>query len=552
MSDFPSCAGQSSPAFQHSPNNQQDQSVLESTIRAPSQTKQTNEFDVSPNMQQAASFSDSTVYWENPSCNRFPSRGHVQHLATSAGTPDNLFFDLFHYSTLQQQYPQGLLSPAATHAASSDHLSTDLTTEDLDYLNSAESCNRQITTANNVNLSKSKPNTSRIRHNSTCSVQALSDTRSSQSPLQLSNDQCGLLSTHVPTHVADHLGEDRYHGLDFETALLLNGMFALSARFSGWDDTWTDGPTERGVHSSHLYDLTLGPTFQAWLGVGWCCRMAYSLSLHQVDRDPPEDGNGTELTWLEREEKRRAWWAIFQMDTFASVIASKPFNLDSLRMDVMLPGCENQDAYAWFLVANNLLRSANQEFDKQERSNHDLEILESALYCFALSLPPKFHICAANMVFEDRNYAEKNWALCTMVLLQSAHIFVSVSLELEKISVQSHRNQYELPGSSSACASFDSNHIYDTLGEICGQYINEHLRGLRLWPPDFMSLASPLVTGGLIGPAAVYATQRPYSHGSNDNDVLHSLQCQITKFALRRFAQYWTLGASMQGIRPPE
>ncbi len=273
------------------------------------------------------------------------------------------------------------------------------------------------------------------------------------------------------------VAEARYQDLDSETALLLNAMFALSARFSLWEDIWSSGPRERGEQfakraktlQDHIserqeqptlrvlqgrilttyYELTLGPSFQAWLATGLCCRMAYGLSLHEVDRKPANDKGGGEVTWLEKEEKRRAWWAIVQMDSFASVIAARPFNIDSRRMDVMLPvgddewfsnrqtrsvclptkgppeswrilqGSENQDLYAWFLVSNDLIRAAHQEFEKRERSTHDLMVLQSALHCFALALPTSFSMSPANMAFDDENYAKKNWAICTVVLLQA-------------------------------------------------------------------------------------------------------------------------------------
>jgi Fungal specific transcription factor domain len=179
--------------------------------------------------------------------------------------------------------------------------------------------------------------------------------------------------------------------------------------------------------------------------------MAYSLSLHEIDRDRTrtnEDVENASRVWVEQEEKRRAWWAIFQMDNFASVIASRPFNIDSHRMNVLLPvsddawfnclqtpsaplsskgpseiwkslqGCENQDPYAWFIVCNDLLRAAQQEFDKLDRSIHDLKVLQSALHCLALSLSVSFRLSGMNMIFNDRTFAEKNWTMCTLVLLQ--------------------------------------------------------------------------------------------------------------------------------------
>jgi hypothetical protein len=257
-------------------------------------------------------------------------------------------------------------------------------------------------------------------------------------------------------------------------------MFALSARFSDWEHLWMRQPQERGEqfyqkaqqlltqYSSDqneptlpllqaqilltYYDLTSGPSFHAWQATGACCRMAYSLSLHQIDRSTARSqslGDVADADWVNQEEKRRAWWAIFQMDNFASTIACKPFSIDASRMEVLLPvsdaawfsnqrqesallssngpseiwkslqKSENQDVYAWFLVCNALLRSAQQMFDKLDCTAEDLKILQSALHCFALALPSKFRLVGSNLMFDENNYAEKNWVICTIILLQS-------------------------------------------------------------------------------------------------------------------------------------
>jgi hypothetical protein len=267
--------------------------------------------------------------------------------------------------------------------------------------------------------------------------------------------------------------------VDTSTALLLNSMFALSARFSTWDHLWTLEPKERGTrffkkakallpgHEDQdeptlrmlqirilltYYELTSGPSFQAWQATGVCCRMAYSLSLHQIDRQSTRLISPAAITdseYVLQEEKRRAWWAVFQIDNFSSTTACKPFNIDASRMEVLLPisdaawisnqrpksallspngpseiwkslqGCENQDPHAWYLVCNALLRTAQQMFDRPDCATEDLKILRSALHCFGLALPPSFSLSGSNMMFDEDNYPEKNWVICTTILLQT-------------------------------------------------------------------------------------------------------------------------------------
>jgi hypothetical protein len=290
---------------------------------------------------------------------------------------------------------------------------------------------------------------------------------------------------HRPSIYAEFLdpknGQQRNYGdINIASAILLNSMFALSARFSEWNQCWTTEPKDRGaafaskaktLWREHVkddeepslrllqsrilmayYELTSGPSFQAWQSTGICCRMAYGLSLHRTDRETGSisgSGDGSKPTWVDQEERRRAWWAVFQLDNCISIIACRPFNLDSSNMDVLLPvsdddwfcdrgtksvaisprgpsdawaslrNCENQDPYAWFIVANELLRACQKIYDRNHRSVEELNVIDSALSCFALALPPSCRLTPANMVFDEYNYVEKNWNICTTILLQS-------------------------------------------------------------------------------------------------------------------------------------
>lgn len=263
--------------------------------------------------------------------------------------------------------------------------------------------------------------------------------------------------------------------LDLETRLLLNGIFALSARFSS-HSSWTTEPTQRGaqfadrarqVYSQWMrsqsgrptlrllqgyilltyHDLCSSPSFETWVNTGVCCRIAYSLSLHEIDKASPKKSKHND-NWIEKEAERRAWWVTFYMDNFASVIAARPFDIDANRMDVLLPvsdsawfsndstapsaplfiqeglwrslvGCDNQSPYAWFIVCNGLLRAARQVYDKRERSDDELEILKTSLHCFSLALPPAFRRLHGNFSVGDQNLADKNWVICTLLLLQT-------------------------------------------------------------------------------------------------------------------------------------
>jgi hypothetical protein len=252
-------------------------------------------------------------------------------------------------------------------------------------------------------------------------------------------------------------------------------MFALAARFS--DKVLCElAPKERGlrfaerarkIHNELIkadqlpslrflqgsilltyHELTLEPTFQTWLSVSTCCRIAYCLSLHQTDKESTPSDKNTPQQWTRDEERRRAWWTIYYMDNFASIVACRPFNIDTNRMDVLLPASDSdwfacspstsvsltgqgldwqklvdlkiQDPYAWCIVSNILLRAAHQEFDKSVCSVQEVKILQASLHCLGLTLPQMFRSCLHDISPADgRDFTYKNWAICTMILVQS-------------------------------------------------------------------------------------------------------------------------------------
>ena len=142
---------------------------------------------------------------------------------------------------------------------------------------------------------------------------------------------------HRPRIYAEFLniekGQQKPNGsIDIPNAIFLNSIFALSARFSEKHQFWTTEPKDRGdvfatkakvLWREHIkddegpslrllqsrillafYELTSAPSFQAWQSTGICCRMAYSLLLHHIDREygiskAPADTSGQ--TWVDQE-----------------------------------------------------------------------------------------------------------------------------------------------------------------------------------------------------------------------------------------------------------
>jgi hypothetical protein len=81
--------------------------------------------------------------------------------------------------------------------------------------------------------------------------------------------------------------------------------------------------------------------------LGECVRVAYELQLYLVDleqdRDTAEDSNAQyRHDWIKTEERRRAWWAIWEFDIFASTIKRLPTALDWTLNKAYLPRCDEK------------------------------------------------------------------------------------------------------------------------------------------------------------------------------------------------------------------
>lgn len=188
--------------------------------------------------------------------------------------------------------------------------------------------------------------------------------------------------------------------------------------------------------------LTQGVRGKAWRSLGFCVSLIYESNLHCLYSKKTSRVNDI-LQWQEDEEKCRAFWAIWEMDVFASTIRRTPTVIDWNHMEVMLPVDDahwfsgqptasffmeadpnqrwkalqesgNPSSKAWYLVINSLMKEAQIVRDMQAVSTTDnnddhhrrrrtpnqyssrsaspmegseLETFANAVCCFSLALP---------------------------------------------------------------------------------------------------------------------------------------------------------------------
>lgn len=298
--------------------------------------------------------------------------------------------------------------------------------------------------------------------------------------------QCWLPLLHKPSFLTFYMnrlqcGKNSLDSLAVDERLLLCCMFALSARYSNSAEFADIHPTLRGNRFSAmarvLYDQArnLQPpsitllqgcillsfcqytsefSSHGWIVVGVCVRLAYELGLSDIDDDDDDNGDSdsdsqmaTSFTTLEKEERRRAWWLVWELDTFGSTVSRRPYAIDRRRMKVMLPisdeawfsgratsssrlntrpgeswkslkGDENQDARAWFLVANHLMACTHEHMHHRRGTlENDKVILENEVSCFRLSLPSKLQLGSAQLHTDAGPSTQYNWIIGIHLML---------------------------------------------------------------------------------------------------------------------------------------
>lgn len=291
---------------------------------------------------------------------------------------------------------------------------------------------------------------------------------------------------HKPRFYQQYFSNEPQQGLahrrlPLESALILNGVMSLSARFAQpaefngvlpiargdffakeAQSIYADAIRSQGEEAPTLpflqgcillafyHSTNCSNTFQ-WALIGSITRLAYDLGINSVDEDITAHPDKPQWTssedWIHREELRRAWWAIWELDTFASTVSKRPYMIDRNTMRVLLPvsdehwfagnpvasapmGCTpatawkslqdsaNQDERAWFLIANFLMALANDLMIRENVQRSAKEEMELAITCYNLSLPEQFRLTCNALVFNDTTFARSNWIIATNIMLQ--------------------------------------------------------------------------------------------------------------------------------------
>lgn len=359
--------------------------------------------------------------------------------------------------------------------------------------------------------------------------------------------------------------------LDTDEALLLSSIFTLSCRFLSQGErgghstkVWIDVCAEharqcykdaRNIETPTLTYLqgcillafhyyTSGLSSQGWILVGVCLRLADELGLPRIDSEV--NAEAAHLEWVEQEERRRAWWLVWELDVFGSSVCQRSFSTEWRRASVKLPvrddfwfACQEtdaprlprrlgsiwlvldslsrKDARMWFLLAN-LLHACAQEYLQQEDgvSIEDRTVLQNEINCLKLALPSFFGLTNQPMDTDELHHSNRNWVIGTHLLLSSS-TYISRNLPIR---------------------DFDASAVGPGLfGGPSGlrDRIFELSRITSQWPADYTAAAHPFFSCMMLN---VYV---PNAEIPFQSDLLSSCDA-VVRLLQARLGEYWQLG----------
>jgi hypothetical protein len=290
---------------------------------------------------------------------------------------------------------------------------------------------------------------------------------------------------HQPKFYRDYVqveNENKYTRLSKEDALVIYGMLALSARysslpyfdgintkdrgtkFSRWAqeicyDAIRNAPCKpsllwlQGAILLSYYNQSCRPALGCDLTVAACVRWAYDLELNRIDEYElyPTDSSRAAPTaeqWVTKEEQRRAWWVVWELDAFDSVSSRRPFSIDRNRIFVLLPVSDeawltgtpvesatlnpdllqcwkvlrdspNQSERAWFLTSNFIAVQALELSQQRQVPQKSIDDIETVVSCFSLLFHDKFGNSFNQLTFNENDPSRSNWIVLSRLMIQT-------------------------------------------------------------------------------------------------------------------------------------
>jgi len=239
--------------------------------------------------------------------------------------------------------------------------------------------------------------------------------------------------------------------------------------------------------------LIQGVRGRAWRFLGLSVRTAYEQNLHLIDAGKTPGVETNVARWIQDEERRRAWWAIWEMEVFATFIRRCPTAIDWSQNETFLPAEDenwfqgrpeascfldssvnrwkpleeigNQSPKAWFIVVKSFMKDAQTisspngidktvavspdllsqdgegPSDSQRRPEtlHDedalnrLSAVHNSLRCYIMTLPSKLRYHHQYLSFGAKEVSRES--RCRLRLLHSSIYSIHLMTQLTKLMI---------------------------------------------------------------------------------------------------------------------
>lgn len=352
-----------------------------------------------------------------------------------------------------------------------------------------------------------------------------------------------------------------------------------------------------------FHDLIESAEGRGWRSLGLLVRIAYELRLHLVDSNVGDTSTDNPDLWSAKEECRRTWWAIWELDAFSSTVRRLPSAIDwnqnwtvlpvddecwlqkkprkscylvadPMERSKLLRKCSNKSAKAWFIVANSLMRTAycvsnSQEYfwtppsfnpprpgqqplsqqgiSAQIRNAH--EILSNTLYCFSVALPCHLKYRDQHL-FSGVALASKStrqrdsdiYSIHTMVKLTEYMLLDPNALGTGSRPVEPNSSFSKQSESLKTLEGQQSRELEKILTKNISM-AETMLSLVRNSGPNHVHLVNPLLASTIWLAAAVFLVYK-YLGISNEISQEHLLaesNVDLLKTIFRQFVQWWDM-----------
>jgi hypothetical protein len=82
--------------------------------------------------------------------------------------------------------------------------------------------------------------------------------------------------------------------------------------------------------------------------------------------------------------------------------------------------------------------------------------------------------------------------------------------------------------------------------EQCGRFLQDQVDVIRVWEPEFIPLATPLITIAIVSVAIAYGSNKTTLCSGADDAA--GLDSELLSLVVKRFSEYWELGLFCLGM----